>query len=182
VEAGEAMDEEQNTAIGNLDIFPLGSIIPWVNKPEKDSLHQEELPDGWVLCDGSVIPKGVWQGSHTPNLNEEGRFVRGGNPEQVLTMESHSIEDHNHIDNGHTHQESGHSHPYQDCGYRESWACHDGCHGNTAFHYCETKTSSVAKANIQASNANIAGIGNMGHAGSETRPINMRVIWIMKAW
>ena len=31
-------------------------------------------------------------GSHTPNLNEEGRFVRGGNPEQVLTMESHSIE------------------------------------------------------------------------------------------
>ena len=47
-----------SVAIENLDIFPLGSIIPWVNKPEKDSLHQEELPDGWVLCDGSVISKG----------------------------------------------------------------------------------------------------------------------------
>ena len=39
-----------------------------------------------------VYPVGVWMGSHTPNLNEDGRFVRGGNPEDVLTMESHSIE------------------------------------------------------------------------------------------
>ena len=54
------MYQKGNTsaAIDNFDIFPLGSIMPWVNKPEKDSLHQEELPDGWVLCDGNVIPKG----------------------------------------------------------------------------------------------------------------------------
>ena len=65
---------------------------------------------------------------------------------------------------------------------RMSWACHDGCRGNTAFHHCTTKISGAAKVNIQRSNANIAGIGNMGQAGKETRPINMRVIWIMKCW
>ena len=101
---------------------------------------------------------------------------------QVTNFDPSFFQDHNHIDNGHTHGDSGHSHPYQDCGYRESWACHDGCHSNTAFPQCTTKTSTAASANIQASNANIAGIGNMGHAGTETRPINMRVIWIMKAW
>ena len=54
-----------SAAIDNFDIFPLGSIIPWVNKPEKDSLHQEELPDGWVLCDGNVILKGQLKLTHT---------------------------------------------------------------------------------------------------------------------
>ena len=58
----EKKNEEQDLTISEFDIFPLGSIIPWVNKPSLGSVHQEDLPDGWVLCDGGVIPQGVWQG------------------------------------------------------------------------------------------------------------------------
>ena len=174
----EAKNQEQDSAISDLDIFPLGTIIPWVNKPAKNSLHTEEIPDGWVLCNGSTIARGVWKGDTTPNLNGEGRFLRGGDPHEVLNLEEHMVEDHTHVDEGHTHTDSGHDH-----GYTEYWTdCSkcglDGC--NCGENIRSSKTS-TGQANIQKSTANLGGLAS-GNKGSETRPINMRVIWIMKAW
>merc|ERR1712018_114717 len=68
----------------SLSDVPLGTIIPWV--PEANLLlrgtglpehsTQSELPDGWVHCDGSVIPEpSPWHGTTTPNLNEEQCFL-----------------------------------------------------------------------------------------------------------
>ena len=31
-----------------LDSVPLGAILPWINKPTQDSLHQEDLPIGFA--------------------------------------------------------------------------------------------------------------------------------------
>ena len=110
----EAKNQEQDSAISDLqlDTFPLGTIIPWVNKPTPDTLHTEEIPDGWVLCNGTTIAEGVWKGDKTPNLNGEGRFLRGGDPHEVLNLEEHMVQDHTHIDDGHTHTNSGHEHGY----------------------------------------------------------------------
>merc|ERR1712018_397259 len=68
----------------SLSDVPLGTIIPWVPEanllltgsglPEQST--QSELPDGWVHCDGSVIPEpSPWHGTTTPNLNEEQCFL-----------------------------------------------------------------------------------------------------------
>ena len=32
-----------------LDSVPLGAILPWINKPTQDSLHQEDLPVGFAF-------------------------------------------------------------------------------------------------------------------------------------
>lgn len=55
---------------------------------------------GWQLCDGSNITTGPMTGLLTPNLNGEGRFLRGGVEfsewefqEQMLKDHKHSIED-----------------------------------------------------------------------------------------
>ena len=161
--------------------YQLGTILPWVNRPTPDTLHAEEIPDGWVLCNGSTIAQGVWKGDKTPNLNGEGRFLRGGDPHEVLNMEEHMVEDHTHIDEGHTHTDSGHDH-----GYLKWAAPGGGRHGCGAAgcgwrHENVAETTTTGQANIQTSTANLGGLAS-GNKGSETRPINMRVIWIMKAW
>ena len=92
------------------NVVPLGTILQWVNKPTKDALHQEDFPDGWQLCDGTTITTGVWSGLSTPDLNTEGKFVRGGRVQDVLTIEDSMIQDHVHTDAGHSHSDSGHTH------------------------------------------------------------------------
>ena len=180
LESTKAKNQEQDIEIDNLedkisdfDKFPLGTILPWINRPELDTLHHEEFPAGWVLCDG------VWKGKHTPNLNGEGRFLRGGHPGEVLTLEDHMIKDHTHLDNGHSHTDAGHTHSYQDCG--SGLMTIDGHDYDAALYACKTKTTESGHANIQQSKSNHAGV-EAGNKGEETRPVNMRVIWIMKVW
>ena len=55
------------------------------------------LPEGWVPCDGTLIEEpSIWAGLHTPNLNGENRFLRGGAPADVLKTEEDSFQSHNH--------------------------------------------------------------------------------------
>ena len=101
------------------------------------------------------------------------------------------VEDHVHSDPGHSHADAGHSHV--DAGHNHQYTHKQsvsgcglsGCNGSIRD---ISSTSSLGKANIQASKANIqsskSNIGGManGSKGTETRPVNMRVLWIMKAW
>ena len=119
----------------------------------------------------------MWKGEKTPNLNGEGRFLRGGQPHEVLNLEEHMVEDHTHIDNGHTHTDSGHDHGYKEWFVNEYCGL-DGCNGGPGLQ--DSKTT-VGHANIQTSTSNLGGLAS-GNKGSETRPTNMRVMWIMKVW
>jgi len=87
--------------------LPLGSIIPWVNRPNIDSHYTiEDIPDGWQRCDGSVITApSPWEGEKTPNINGEERFLRGGLDGVQLHTEEDSLQAHTHgvSDSGHTH-------------------------------------------------------------------------------
>ena len=176
----ETKNEEQDLTISEFDIFPLGSIIPWVNKPSLGSVHQEDLPDGWVLCDGGVIPQGVWQGEHTPDLNGDERFLRGGSMSQVLTLEEHMVQDHMHQDPGHSHTDTGHGHTYYQGFVEHIAGC--GVEGCNDYRFGHSEQVTVnSHANIEANTSNHGGLAT-GNKGSETRPVNMRVIWILKAW
>ena len=90
--------------------MPLGTILPWVNKPSQDSPHTENLPEGYQLCDGSLILEGVWAGLETPDLTSTGKFLRGGSFSEVLDVEGPMMQDHTHVDPGHTHSDRGHTH------------------------------------------------------------------------
>jgi hypothetical protein len=50
------------------------------NRVSHDSGEVATIPYGWMKCDGSLIDKGPWKNFVTPNLNGEGRFLRGGTP------------------------------------------------------------------------------------------------------
>ena len=85
---------------------PIGTIVAWVFKVSSSSASKWDLPDGWVRCDGGVIPsRSIWAGQRTPNINGERRFLRGGPPSNMLKTEEDQIQDHKHdiIDMDHLH-------------------------------------------------------------------------------
>jgi hypothetical protein len=92
---------------------PLGTISAWLPRSDNSETNYA-LPDGWLPCDGRMIEKGPWKGGKTPDLNTDGRFLRGGTEETVLQMEDDQVLDHQHTDPGHTHSNSPHTHGYDD--------------------------------------------------------------------
>jgi hypothetical protein len=59
-----------------------------------------------MSCNGDEIPEpSPWAGQNTPNLNVNGLFLRGTNPENVLEMQEDAFQDHSHsvLDPGHSH-------------------------------------------------------------------------------
>merc|ERR1712223_522083 len=103
------------TRVSEIKEMPIGSIVSWTLKPQVGANHTETLPEGWIRCDGGVIPEpSVWAGSHTPNLNGEKLFLRGGSDSHSLTVEGDMFQDHTHIDPGHNHADNGHNHQYID--------------------------------------------------------------------
>merc|ERR1719393_221637 len=95
-----------------MNYAPVGTILPWVPKPEKDdSVTSVDVPEGWQKCDGSIIPSpSIWAGQKTPDLNNEMRFLRGAPDDSILTLEDDQLQDHHHdiSDPGHEHQYTDH--------------------------------------------------------------------------
>ena len=74
---------------------PIGIIIAWVTKTNESQTENilDELPLGWMKCDGSEIPEdSPWAGLNTPNLNSEGRFLRGGKQRNTLELQDDSFQ------------------------------------------------------------------------------------------
>ena len=142
---------------------------------------------------------GIWTGLNTPNLNGDGRFLRGGQPQDILMFQDDTIQDHDHslldsghahTDAGHTHSDSGHAHNYDDI--EEIW------HNQMNYKYNEhggfeemvTKSFQTKKgqANIQSSSANIQSattniqVQKVQNArkSEETRPKNAIIQWIIR--
>ena len=70
----------------------LGSIIAWVPRTDNGP-PDEALPEGWMRCDGSVIPEpSNWAGTNTPDLNAPRKFLRGGPDTSALTMETDMVQ------------------------------------------------------------------------------------------
>lgn len=110
--------------------------------------------------------------------------MRGSYPKDILTVQEDAFEDHSHDinDPGHSHSDTGHTHPYvdetslssiqddnhiyQDWGY---W--HGLLHKTTDKGYAQITTD---KSRIEINSA------KNGRSGTETRPKNMAVQWIIR--
>ena len=78
--------------INTFNLAPVGTILAWTPKPNKDSNESKDLPDGWQECDGAEIVDGIWKGQKTPNINGEERFLRGaGDKINVLDTEEDQV-------------------------------------------------------------------------------------------
>lgn len=177
---------------------PVGSIVAWITKPEQEAEKENSvLPDGWVHCDGKPIPEpSIWAGAHTPNLNGDKRFLRGGSYQDQLTEEDDTLQDHTHDDHGHTHTDKGHKHGYYDyvTSIEETFGCNWGNeyrmgpkHIATQDRFdCSYHRSSssmdTAQASISTSHCGVGFVPNTYRSSGETKPKNMNVQWIMRVW
>ena len=150
--------EALTTTIDMLNMAPIGTIVAWTPRPNRDSYDEVSLPNGWIVCDGRIIDAGIWKGKRTPDLNEERRFLRGGSHGNALSPEEDSIrpttvytEDY--------YQGYGNYCPYGGDKVRNTGFSNDG---NLDDPYCKAERR--------------VSIGS----GSETRPISVSVVWIMK--
>ena len=117
-----------------------------------------------------------------PNLNGEGRFLRGGNTDKILEIQEDMFLNHDHevIDSGHTHTDTGHTHGYIDYSYDVTPGHYKyGTIGTQNDFRHKTTDSSQAKLTKESSNIEIAQSKNL-KSGTETRPKNMVVEWIIK--
>ena len=187
--------KESLCLVTDLATSPLGTILAWVMKPTAGSGNWTELPDGWVRCDGSVIPHpSIWAGELTPDLNHARRFLRGGPDSSMLTMEEDQLQDHKHVfsDPGHYHgvTDPGHYHSYNDEVNENHY--HDaGCGGSCgradrANNKDNSRTTGHKSTGIsvdsQSTGVSVTGVTSSYRHGSETRPKNMNVIYIMRVW
>ena len=117
-----------------------------------------------------------WEGQLTPNLNGEERFLRGGLDDVQLQTEEDSLQAHTHgiSDPGHNH------------GYSDRWSAAGSlpagvgpCCADTdayRFDYPHSYTTTSGNSNIEVTSINGA------RSDDETRPRNIRVVYIMKVF
>ena len=168
--------------------MPVGTILSWVMKVDKNGGHYSELPPGWMYCDGSEIQApSEWAGKRVPDLNGERRFLRGGPEENVLNLEDHQMQDHAHgIDHTITLHDPGHHHSYRKVPEEETKVS-GGLVGNEVYdwhgpsNYDTTDISTGITVSSSVDGLGIKGDNGFNY-GDETRPKNMNVMFIIRVW
>ncbi len=142
---------------------PVGTILAW----HKNLTHTPTLPDGWAECDGQVISDShsPYYGQDSPNLNgsakswnSKGSFLRGSSSSGEIqddAFQGHEVE----LNGAHT------------------WATDEGW--QTGLHASYTHTDHY---NSSLEHGRLVPNGTNGdlRTASETRPVNMSVVWIMR--
>ena len=174
------------------DLTPIGTILAWTPKPETTSTNVLDLPNGWMFCNGSDITEGPWQGHKTPDLNSNGAFLRGGSEDLVLEMEDSQLENHTHEDSGHSHtcSASSHSYPHHHTyKYEQSkiYAAGDTWKVINMNPYTDayTENTTVKVTTTCSMTSEISGIGGVSssaNSGTETRPFNMKVLYVIRVY
>ena len=153
------------------------------------------IPPGWQRCDGSIITEGPFAGLITPNLNGERYFLRGGDDFTVTRTEEDMVQDHTHDveDPGHSHstgsagaKETGLDVAVSDknVGAKSEANVNGRCletQGSDCTHwYYDTASSHSHTVYNADSGINVGSVSSSYNKGSETRPKNMAVIYIMR--
>merc|ERR1719369_461982 len=154
IEDNEALEDE----ISKIGSAPIGTIMAWTPIPNPDSTDPVPLPPGWVVCDGELITEGPWKGQRTPNINGEERFLRGGQFEHAMTTQEDQVISHHHSYEDWTF--SAHGDGFTKTGHHTKF--------DTCYHYC----------NVEYAYVKSTSTGTVG--GTETRPKNVRVVYIMR--
>jgi len=159
--------------------LPIGTIIAWaplnITALEKNELGNlsvsSTIPDGWVRCNGDTIVDGPWAGKSTPNLNGDHYFLRGGSDAECLDLEDDAMRNHEHEDGEHSH----------DYIHTKLYGSGDTCSGRYWDYYSEMEATKNATSNIGLVNTTVTdGGGKINVSSEETRPKNMKVIWLIR--
>ncbi len=162
---------------GAFDTLPLGTILAW----HRDIAGNPELPDGWVECNGQLVDDPLSPFHQVPNVvpnlndtrqswNFRGSFLRGGNTSGL--WQDDQFQGHGHRESsGHTHREQG--------GIRSDFSNFTG--GIQGQDVPRPDLPQIITYPTQVTVDTMIGtVNGTPRAGSETRPVNMSVIWIMK--
>lgn len=181
-----AQSAEIRHEVGFLSTLPLGSIIAW----HRDLLEQQliPLPPGWVECNGQKLddPESPFHGQVIPNLNlvdrrgaglgrQGGMFLRGG--DRSGELQDDQLQSHTHLDQGHQHLRNREGRAErvlivpEELGDGHQAEAGDG---NSAV-VGEATGEGQARLGAPVTFGDFA-----AREGSETRPANMSVVWIMK--
>merc|ERR1719495_884964 len=165
---------------------PLGSIIAWVTRPSTEVPRNMsiDLPEGWVRCDGSMIPRpSAWAGYPTPNINGLHKFLRGGADEAELTLEDETTKLPDHVHNATATAEATskpHTHPYNDMHLSGPGSVCSGTYWDqesTSYTTGETTVEVEVTVDVE-----VEGVSTLSKSVNETRPTNMNVIYIMRVF
>ena len=155
--------------ITGLGMVPIGSIIAWHNTMVSGLVGVADVrAAGFALCDGTTAAQQGISGAvitaATPNLNGEGRFLRGG--ANSGTMQDDAFQNHLHGITDPTH-----SHPYRSAHLTDT--------GSGDFITEQINAGTGASRNLPAATG-ITATNASTDGGTETRPTNMSVLWIMR--
>ncbi len=148
-----ADDAVTYTKIASGADLPIGTILAW----HKTFTGTPALPLQFVECNGQTIsdPQSVYNGRTVPNLNSTGRFLRGSTTSGTLQNDAFQ---------GHIHNLSRET-PMNFGGTVTS--------GPSTDHWFGTQANSIS---VPAND----GVNGEPRTATETRPINMAVVWIIK--
>jgi len=110
----------------------------------------------------------------TPNLNHDARFLRGTMPGNSGTLQEDMLQGHSHaIDSAgdHTHSYNTIQTGSTTCAIGTTQACWDKVAAQTGTAGTHTHSMGAMTTN---------GIDGTPRYGSETRPLNMAVVWLMR--
>ena len=138
---------------------PIGSIIAW----HKTLTGVPVLPDSFLECDGSVISDvdSPMNGQTLPDLNGVGRFLRGASTSG--TEQADAFQGHHHRMKVIVYFPGG--------GVYDWWL--SGPNTDVTSEYRDGISWGVFDPLTD-------GVNGAPRTGSETRPINMSVVWIMR--
>jgi len=189
--------QDQLTRTQDVLIPGVGAILPWIPSPSPGEMNATiaTTPSGWQRCDGSDITEGPFTGLKTPNLNGERYFLRGGDDFTVTTIENDTMQDHTHdVD------DPGHSHSTSSAGAKETDLpvaidnknldtktgnnYDSGCFETQGYNCMswsyDTANSHSHSVNSANSRVSVGSVSSSYNTGSETRPKNMAVIYVMR--
>ena len=151
---------------------PVGTIVAW-----HKSLAASSLPASWVECNGQTVSDTAspYNGLAVPNLNGGGRFLRGGATSGVL--QDDAFQGHKHdLNPGLRVDLLSYVHPsgsFELFG-SDQRAC-TGASGCSTGYYDQYN---IVAPNID--NVTTLGANGAPRFGTETRPSNMSVVWVMR--
>jgi len=164
----EAVLSEINDITSKMNLAPVGTILAWTPYPDKNTPNPVTLPEGWVECDGRDITEGIWTGHATPDLNKSQRFLRGGIVGNALELEEDTTAVHD--------LKTSHSLTFTDIYYAGDHTC--STYYDHGIH--DKKNSDHESDNRCLRTDGVQGSIQINGGSTETRPKNMKIVWVMK--
>lgn len=179
-----------NGSVSALNMVPVGGIIAW-HKDMDHNLHPEYqaiLTEYFMECNGDTItdPDSPFEGEILPDLNSSGRFLRGSDASGTMQDDTTALPDNSFItDTGGNHRHYLFVNTRRDVmggdigSYPTRYVVRQSTPGGNSDYGINSSTSGTP-------NCGYGGYsGNHNHTittggDSETRPINMSVVWIMR--